>query len=42
VDFVVTEYGIADLRAKTASERAAELAAIAHPDFRAPLIEAGP
>ena len=42
VDFVVTEYGIADLRAKTASERAAELVAIAHPYFRASLIEAGP
>lgn len=34
VDYVVTEYGVADLRAKTLRERAAALAAIAHPDFR--------
>lgn len=38
VGFVVTEYGIADLRAKTVDERAAALAAIAHPDHRAALL----
>lgn len=32
VQFVVTEYGIADLRGKTLTERAHELVAIAHPD----------
>jgi 4-hydroxybutyrate CoA-transferase len=34
VDYVVTEYGVADLRAKTLRERAAALAAVAHPAFR--------
>ena len=34
IDFVVTEFGVADLRAKTLRERAAALAAIAHPAFR--------
>ena len=34
VDNIVTEYGIARLRGKTTSERAKELIAIAHPDFR--------
>ncbi|MBM4453936.1 MAG: hypothetical protein FJ013_05075 [Chloroflexi bacterium] len=33
-DYVVTEYGIAHLRQKTLRERAQELIAIAHPDFR--------
>ena len=33
-DLVVTEYGVADLRGRSFSERAARLAAIAHPDFR--------
>jgi 4-hydroxybutyrate CoA-transferase len=37
VDYVVTEYGIATLRGKTIKERARELIAIAHPDFRADL-----
>ncbi len=37
VDYVVTEYGVADLRAKTVRERAAALIAIAHPDMRAAL-----
>ncbi len=34
VHYVVTEYGIADLRGKTLQQRAAALIAIAHPDFR--------
>jgi acetyl-CoA hydrolase len=33
-DVVVTEYGVAELRGRTASERAAALIAVAHPDFR--------
>lgn len=33
-DVVVTEYGIADLRGRTVSERAKALIAVAHPDFR--------
>ena len=36
-DLVVTEYGVADLRGRSFSERAARLAAIAHPDFRTEL-----
>ena len=36
--FVITEYGIADLRAKTTWERAEALISIAHPDFRTELI----
>jgi len=36
-DYVVTEYGIASLHGKTQRERALELIAIAHPDFRAGL-----
>ena len=36
-DYVVTEYGIASLMGKTVRERAKELIAIAHPDFRAEL-----
>lgn len=34
VQFVVTEFGIADLRGKTARERARELIAVSHPDHR--------
>lgn len=34
VDYVVTEYGIAELRGKTLAERAGALVEIAHPDFR--------
>lgn len=34
VDIVVTEYGVADLRGRSFSERAERLRAIAHPDFR--------
>jgi 4-hydroxybutyrate CoA-transferase len=37
VDYVVTEYGIATLRGKTQRQRAEELIAVAHPDFRADL-----
>jgi len=39
VDNVVTEFGIARLRGKTVRERARELIAVAHPDFRAELSE---
>jgi 4-hydroxybutyrate CoA-transferase len=34
VHYVVTEYGLADLRGKSLSERAKALIAISHPDFR--------
>ena len=37
--FIVTEYGIADLRGKTNKERAKALINIAHPDFRLQLIK---
>jgi len=37
VDYVVTEYGIATMRGKTIRQRAEELIAVAHPDFRAEL-----
>ena len=37
VHHVVTEYGIATLKGKSLKERARELIAIAHPDFRAEL-----
>ena len=37
VNFVVTEYGIAQLWGKTLRQRAVELIAVAHPDFRAEL-----
>jgi acyl-CoA hydrolase len=40
VNYVVTEYGVAQLRGKSAKQRAQELIAIAHPDFRAELREA--
>ena len=36
-DYVVSEYGIASLHGKSQRERAEELIAIAHPDFRADL-----
>ncbi|NIA54916.1 acetyl-CoA hydrolase/transferase family protein [Massilia sp. TW-1] len=34
VNYVVTEWGVAQLRGKSAKQRARELIAIAHPDFR--------
>jgi len=34
IDFVITEYGVAQLRGKSLAERAGELIAVAHPDFR--------
>jgi acyl-CoA hydrolase len=40
VNYVVTEYGVAQLRGKSAHQRAAALIAIAHPDFRAELRQA--
>ena len=39
IDYVVTEYGVAQLRGKSAKQRAQELLAIAHPNFRADLTE---
>ena len=39
INYVVTEYGVAQLRGKTARQRAEALIAIAHPDFRAELRE---
>ncbi|MFW6035784.1 MAG: acetyl-CoA hydrolase/transferase family protein [Halothermotrichaceae bacterium] len=42
IDFVVTEYGIAKLRGKTARERAEALINIAHPDFRDELRKESP
>jgi acyl-CoA hydrolase len=39
INYVVTEYGVAQLRGKSAKQRALELIAIAHPDFRAELTE---
>jgi 4-hydroxybutyrate CoA-transferase len=40
VQFIVTEYGIADLRGRSLRERALLLAAIAHPDHRPALLQA--
>jgi acyl-CoA hydrolase len=34
VDTIVTEFGVARLRGKTAGQRAKSLIEIAHPDFR--------
>jgi acyl-CoA hydrolase len=39
VNYVVTEFGVAQLRGKSAKQRAQELIAITHPDFRAQLRE---
>ena len=40
VNYIVTEFGVAQLRGKSAKERARELIAISHPDFRGELQEA--
>lgn len=39
VEYIVTEYGIADLRGKTLKQRASALIKIAHPDFKDALIK---
>ena len=39
-DHIVTEYGVARMRGRTIRQRAKNLIAIAHPDFRDELIEA--
>jgi acyl-CoA hydrolase len=40
VNYVVTEYGVAQLRGKSAKQRALEMISITHPDFRPALREA--
>jgi len=40
VHYIVTEYGVASLHGKTVRQRVAELVNIAHPDFRAELMQA--
>jgi acyl-CoA hydrolase len=40
INYVVTEYGVAQLRGKSAKQRAQEMISIAHPDFRPELTEA--
>jgi 4-hydroxybutyrate CoA-transferase len=40
VDYIVTEYGVAHLKGHTLRQRARALIGIAHPDFRAQLIQA--
>lgn len=42
VQYIVTEYGVADLKYKSTLERAKALIAIAHPDFRAELAKSLP
>ena len=39
INYVVTEHGVAQLRGKSAGQRARELIGIAHPNFRAELTE---
>jgi 4-hydroxybutyrate CoA-transferase len=39
VHYIVTEYGVADLKGKTLKERGKALINIAHPDFRNDLIK---
>ena len=39
INYVVTEFGVAELRGKTAKQRAEALIGIAHPDFRSELRE---
>ena len=41
VMYVVTEYGIANLKGKSVPERARALIGLAHPDFREELERAG-
>ncbi|MFZ6773783.1 acetyl-CoA hydrolase/transferase family protein [Undibacterium sp. SXout7W] len=38
INYVVTEFGVAQLRGKSARQRVQEMIAIAHPDFRAELL----
>ncbi len=40
INYVVTEFGVAQLRGKSAGQRARELIGIAHPDFRSELTQA--
>lgn len=40
VEYIVTEYGVADLKGKTLRERAEALIQVAHPDFRPMLLGA--
>ena len=40
MNYVVSEYGVAQLRGKSAKQRAEALIGIAHPDFRGELREA--
>ncbi|MDI4631794.1 acetyl-CoA hydrolase/transferase family protein [Pelomonas sp. V22] len=40
INYVVSEFGVAQLRGKSAKQRTQEMIAIAHPDFRAELREA--
>ncbi len=40
INYVVTEFGVAQLRGKSAKQRALEMIAITHPDFRPALREA--
>ena len=40
INYVVTEFGVAQLRGKTAKQRCEALIGIAHPDFRGELREA--
>jgi acyl-CoA hydrolase len=40
INYVVTEFGVAQLRGKTAHQRCEALISIAHPDFRGELREA--
>ncbi len=39
IDYVITEYSVAQLRGKSARQRAGQLIAIAHPAFRAELTQ---
>jgi acyl-CoA hydrolase len=39
VDYVVTEYGVAEMRGRSIGERARDLISIAHPDFREQLAQ---